>query len=209
MSDDSGTTDPQPPAPVEKTLTARGLKTRQNLIEAAEAVFGERGYEHASIAEITQRAGVAQGTFYIYFPDKLTLFVKLVDDLGDQLLETTRVAASGLTHRLEIERALFRAFLGFAAAHRSAYRVMRQAEFVDHAAFKRFYEKMAASYARGLRKGIEAGNLREVDTEFLAYSLMGILDFLGMRYVLWEPNADLDRLVDQAMQLLRHGLEPR
>ncbi len=58
--------------------TAKGRATRQAILEAAEEVFGELSYDRASIAEITRRAGVAQGTFYVYFADKKAAFIELV-----------------------------------------------------------------------------------------------------------------------------------
>jgi hypothetical protein len=51
-------------------VTVRGEQTRRRLLEAAEEVFGELGFRRASIAEIVRRAGVAQGTFYLYFDSK-------------------------------------------------------------------------------------------------------------------------------------------
>src|SRR6266571_5021245 len=51
-------------------MTARGEATRRRILDAAEEVFGEFGYYEASISEITRRAGIAQGTFYIYFHSK-------------------------------------------------------------------------------------------------------------------------------------------
>jgi len=198
----------RPPAPAERPLTERGRRTRQKLLEAAEAVFGDRGYEHASVAEITQRAGVAQGTFYVYFPDKLTVFVKLVDDLGDRLRGEIRQRLSGLTERLEIEQEGFRAFFRFVAGHRALYRIVRQAEFVDRAAFERYYRRMGAAYARGLKAAAEKGQIEPLDPEIAAYSLMGLADFLGMRFILWEDEPPIDRVLEQAMALIRRGLEP-
>jgi AcrR family transcriptional regulator len=198
----------RPAATEERTLTERGRRTRQKLLEAAEAVFGERGYEHASVAEITQRAGVAQGTFYVYFPDKLTVFVKLVDDLGDRLRAEIRQGISGLTDRIEIEREGFRSFFKFVARHRSLYRIVRQAEFVDRAVFERYYRRMGDAYAKGLKQAAEKGQIEPLDPEITAYSLMGLGDFLGMRFILWESAPQIDRDLEQAMELIRHGLEP-
>jgi len=198
----------QPAAPEERTLTERGRRTRQRLLEAAEAVFGERGYEHASVAEITQRAGVAQGTFYVYFPDKLTVFVKLVDDLGDRLRAEIRQGLQGLTDRIDVEREGFRSFFKFVARHRALYRIVRQAEFVDRAVFERYYRRMGDAYAKGLKAAAEKGQIEPLDPEITAYSLMGLADFLGMRFILWESAPQIDRVVEQAMELIRHGLEP-
>ena len=63
-------------------VTKRGHATRQSILKAAEEVFGEFGFDRASISEITRRAGVAQGTFYVYFPDKKSVFTELVHHLN-------------------------------------------------------------------------------------------------------------------------------
>ncbi|MGH2507432.1 MAG: TetR/AcrR family transcriptional regulator [Ktedonobacteraceae bacterium] len=55
-------------------MIARGEATRHKILDAAEEVLGEVGYHKASTAEITQRAGVAQGTYYIYFHSTREVF---------------------------------------------------------------------------------------------------------------------------------------
>jgi AcrR family transcriptional regulator len=190
------------PAPA----TERGRKTRAEILAAAIAVFGEKGFERASISEITQRAGVAQGTFYVYFPDKLTLFVELVDDLGARLRRRIAAAVSGLDHRIDIERRGIRTFFDFARENRHMYRVVRQAEFVDEAAFRRYYLELAEGYTRGLAHAIEHEQIRPGDPEVLAYMLMGLTDFLGMRWVIWEQHPDLDRLTEEALAFIGPGL---
>ena len=104
--------------PTRQPLTARGQLTRQKLVEAAEAEFGELGFERASISGIVGRAKVAQGTFYVYFPDKKTIFVELVDSLGARLRRVLSAAIVGCANRLEVEREGLRAFLQFTAKHR-------------------------------------------------------------------------------------------
>jgi len=61
-------------------VARRRARVRANLLTAARQVFAERGYQDASIAEITQKADVAVGTFYLHFRDKDEIFTTLVDD---------------------------------------------------------------------------------------------------------------------------------
>src|SRR5579885_3326227 len=89
-------------------LTARGEATRRRLLDAAEAVFGELGYYEASVSEITRRAGVAQGTFYIYYHSKQEIFEELVSDLGERLRLATRAAIAASSTRQETERLGFK-----------------------------------------------------------------------------------------------------
>lgn len=189
--------------------TERGQRTREKLLKAAEVVFGEKGYESASIADITRQAKVGLGTFYVYFEDKKSIFVEVVDELGARLRRLIAESVAGLEDRLEVEREGLRTFFRFAAEHRNLYRLVRQAEFVDEPCFRRYYTSMAQGYARGLGEAMKTGQVRDLDPEALAWCLMGIGDYLGMRWVLWETPDDLERVLDTAMRFIRHGMDAR
>jgi len=60
---------------------ARSIEKRARLCAAARDVFGARGYEGASVEEITSRAGVAVGAFYLHFRSKRQLLVALMNEL--------------------------------------------------------------------------------------------------------------------------------
>lgn len=195
---------PKPPRP----LTARGLKTRQKLLDRAEEVFGEKGYERAAISEITLRAGVAQGTFYVYFPDKQAIFTELVKELSHLLRQEIATAVEGVDDRLEAERVGFRTFFDFSLRHRNLYRVVRQAEFVDESLYRWYYMRMADGYIKGLSAAMERGQIRRTDPETLAWCLMAISDFMGMRWVLWEGQQPPDRTFDEVMEIVSRALTP-
>lgn len=58
--------------------TEHGRERKQQLLDAAGELFADRGYSATRIADICQRAGVAKGLFYWYFPTKIELFAELV-----------------------------------------------------------------------------------------------------------------------------------
>ncbi len=195
------TSAPTPSLPV----TPRGRGTRTKLLAAAEVVLGEKGVERASIAEITERAGVALGTFYLYFPHKQAVLIELVDELGTRLRRSLSKAVAGLTDRLEIERAGFREFFRFAHEHHRLHRIVRQCEFVDPEVYHRYYERLAKRYAQGLQAAMDAGQIRRLEAEPLAYSLMGVADFIAM-WVLWRDDADLPKVLEQVMAFVERGM---
>ncbi|MEL6349694.1 MAG: TetR/AcrR family transcriptional regulator [Myxococcota bacterium] len=188
--------------------TARGRATRQALLDAAEEVFGEKRFAKAAITEITRRAGVAQGTFYVYFSSKEAIFSELVQHLGAALRRSLSEATSSADNRLSVEEAGIRAFMGFVAEHRNLYRIVRQAEFIDAAAYRAYYERFADGYVEGLRRAQQHGEVADIDLEALAYALMGASDFLGMRWVLWEEQPPPESAIQAVLHLLRHGLSP-
>lgn len=188
-------------------LTARGAATRARLLEAAEVIFAEYGWEQASIVKITERASVSQGTFYRYWESKQAIFDDLVDDLNRRVRRAMAEGAARGANREEAERYGFEGFFRFTAEHPALYRVIRQAEFASPAALHRHYEKIAEGYVEALRSAMERGEVDEADPELIAYALMGIGELVGMRWILWSGAKVVpDDLVDQLMGFISRGL---
>ncbi|HEY7415323.1 MAG TPA: TetR/AcrR family transcriptional regulator [Ktedonobacteraceae bacterium] len=198
-------------------VTARGEATRRKILDAAEEVFGELGYYETSIAEITRRAGVAQGTYYIYFHTKREIFAELVEDIGKRLRAEIRAAIVGAADRIEIERRGFEAFFRFVARHRRIYSIVQEAERVTPEAFYAYYSKISQGYIRGLQEAIDDGTIRDLNSEAIAYTLMGIGHFIALRWLIWpqegegEPN-DQEVLpagvFEAIMEFITNGLAP-
>lgn len=170
-------------------VTARGQRTRQKLIDAAEQVFGSAGYHRAGIAEITQLAGVGLGTFYLYFPDKHAIFADLVRTLNHRLRAEIQAAIAELDDRVDQELAGFDAFFTFLEHHRNLYQVIRQAEAVDPSLHRWHYETLAKGYVRGLHAAQGRGQISaDLDPEAVAFALMGIAEAFGMRWVYWDKK---------------------
>lgn len=187
----------------------RGRRTRQRLLDAAEAAFGSRGYFETSIVDITGRARVAQGTFYVYFSSKRAIFTELVRERSRDLRRTIQQAVEGVADRREVERAGFAAFFKFIRRHRTMYRIVRQAEFVDPALFRWYYRRFAEGYVRGLREAMRRRQIRTLDPEVLTYCLMGIGDFIGMRWVLWEEDGLRPQILNTVMDFMLRGMDGR
>ena len=126
--------------------TPRGEATRQRVLEAAEEVFGAKGYHGASVTEITRAAGVAQGTFYLYFRGKKEIFLDLVDGLSERLIAVSREAAASAPDYLERQRRGYAAFNEFARSHRHIYRIIQECDRVDPMTYRRFYTRLAEAY---------------------------------------------------------------
>lgn len=94
---------------------------RQQILDAATTVFAKKGFHGATIRQIAQEAGIADGTIYIYFKTKTDLLIGILDrineseqraeDLG-QVVEGdfAAVFAAYLRHRMQLLDANFQAF---------------------------------------------------------------------------------------------------
>ena len=190
-----------------KQLTARGERTRQRLLEAAEQVFAQHGYHDASIVKITEAAGVGQGTFYLYFDGKKRIFDELVLDLNARVRRAMTEASSQGTTRAESELLGFGAFFRFTGEHPALYRIIRQAEFVSPETLQLHYERLTEGYMAGLQQAMAAGEVAEGDPEVLAWSLMGIGELVGMRWVLWDGKAEMpEQVFDELARIIIRAL---
>ena len=196
-------------------VTARGEATRRKILDAAEAVFGEMGYYEASISEITRRAGVAQGTYYIYFHSKREIFAELVEDIGHRLRTEMHTAIASASNRLEMEKRGFEAFFRFVAGHRHLYSIVQEAERVAPEAFYAYYRGISQGYTRGLNEAMDDGSVRRMDPEAIAYTLMGIGHFVALRWLIWPQEDENTRgysgtlpqgVFESIMEFIAHGL---
>jgi AcrR family transcriptional regulator len=204
--------------------TARGERTRRAILDAAEHVFAELGYAESSIVRITERAGVGQGTFYLYFESKLQVFEELVDDLNRRVRHAMTENATDEMSRIEREREGFRGFFRFTAEHPALYRIVREAEFVSPRSLRLHYSRIVDGYIEGLTAARERGEVGDIDPTVAAWALMGVGEMIGMRWVLWGAegtsgaNADPlasgtadvpDAVFDSMMRFIENALAAR
>lgn len=188
--------------------TLRGQRTRERLLSAAEHVFGTHGYHAANITDITKRARVSAGTFYTYFNSKEELFRELVRTVGSEMRQASRLAAEGLQDRLDQEREGFVASFRYLEKHKNLYRILRQAEFVDEKLHREHYIRFSQRYVAGLNRAVAQGQIKAMDTEVLAWCLMGIGEYLGMRWSLWDKGVP-DHVIATMMQFIADGMRVR
>jgi len=189
----------------EKELTKKGLNTRRKLLKAAEKVFGHKGYFEASIVEITLEANIAQGTFYKYFPSKKAIYDELVQQMSRDLRLFIKQAIEK-SPPIELHRRGFEAFFEWIGENRNLYSIVLQAVIVDKDLYQWYYDKLATGYVRALQEADKTGEFKSLNHEALAYSLMGIGQFLGMRWIYWEGEEVPKEVLDVAMEMVLHGI---
>jgi AcrR family transcriptional regulator len=187
--------------------TERGRRTQRAILDAAAAEFGDKGFHDSSIVSITQRAGVALGSFYTYFESKEALFKALVADMSGRVRD--HVAPVLRDHQgtaIAAEGVALKAFLDFARHHKEIYRIIDEAEFVAPTDWQAHYLNTAARILERLQAARAKGELGVEPNEAHAWAIMGMNVFLGLRFGVMDPNADLDAVAATANALLRDGL---
>ncbi len=199
-------------------LTPRGARTRARLLAAARTLFEERGYLATGVNEISAAAGVAYGTFYIYFSSKEDVFGEVVRGLH---LEVREIAAAephaGHHPALLIERAnrgYFRAYRQTAGMQR----VLEEAASTNPLQARQRRESNRYWRERA-RRAITQWQIdgivpRDIDAVYAANALGAMVDrFAYVWFVLGEDH-DFETAVDQVTHLycralgIEHRLRP-
>lgn len=202
---------PAPLDPENREPLTRGEKTRQAILRAAGKVIGRHGINRASISEITRDAGVAQGTFYVHFKSKSDLVIGFVRYINHELRKEIQRAVSMTRDRRDAERVGMLTFFEFIRQHREIYRVVPECEMVSREVALWYYRSLAEGYIKGLEKGMERDEIRNLPATFLARSLMGFVHFIGLKQIVWnpDPEADInDLLFNDMVEFALFGLKP-
>jgi AcrR family transcriptional regulator len=161
---------------------------RQELLRAARDVFAKKGYHDAKVEDVCAAAGVAKGTYYLYFKDKRAVLEELVDGLFVRLAAAILRVDPGLDVPAQVQhniRAIVAVFLDDPALTRI---LLSYAAGLDPAFVKKvadFYEVVRKQLGDALRDGQALGIVAPGDADFYATLTLGAL-----KEVLLEASRD-------------------
>lgn len=186
--------------------TKLGLAKMNKLLDAAEELFTNNGFHGTSISDICKKADTAVGTFYIYFDSKTDVYRFLMWKYQKRLKTLLAESIKDCHNRFEQEREGIKCFIKFAMSNPNIYNIIWGSLAIDQKLFIDYYTSFAESYTRALKK-----NSREVeaqDSTTVAYMLMGISNFVGLRAIFEQMNdEDIDRIIDETiMPSLQAGI---
>jgi AcrR family transcriptional regulator len=186
----------------------RREEMRERLLAAAVGVFAEQGFHAGTTKAITQRAGVAEGLLFHYFPTKTDLLLAVLarDPLKPEVERL--LAEAGDAPLAEALPRMAQHWLGVLRAHRPVALVLLQAAHADPqvqgailAAVQGITDLLAGYFARHAATGRARADLSAAAARMLFQSLCS----LGMPCV-GVPEDAAARLLDQHVALLLHGL---
>lgn len=111
--------------------TARGQRTRESLIVAARTVFERDGYLEARLSDISKEAGVAVGSFYVYFASKEEIFAAVLEQVQDEMPHPHVSGASRGARPIADIEASNRAYLTWYRRNARFMRALEQAATSD------------------------------------------------------------------------------
>lgn len=176
----------KPPDRPTRRAVARDER-RAQLLTAAREVFSKKGYHAATVDDITKAAGVAKGTFYLYFQEKREVYYEVVRTFLDLVKEAGRSVA--IEHAGGPDEYAKRS----AAAAQKILELFRDNQEVAKLAYREsmgldaelekmirdFYREIAQVEAANIKRGIELGMMRpDLDPMLAAYAHIGMVERL-------------------------------
>ncbi len=186
-------------------------EARDAIFAAATAVIGEHGYAGATIKRITDQAGIAQGTFYLYFDSRQALFDTLLPQIGSEMLRFIGERIRGAEDFFDMEERAFRAFFEYLGLKPGFIRVLNEAEWAAPIAHREHFTLLAMHYRRALLRGVAQGDIRNLnndEVETVAYMLMAARNYMYLRYLKGQPRQARppEVVVEAYMKLVRCGI---
>jgi AcrR family transcriptional regulator len=176
---------------------------RTAILEAALAVFGELGYDAASVRDVIRRTDLASGTFYNYFPDKAAIFRALVEQTGD---EARRRVRSARVNAREFVEDAYRAYFEFMVEDPATSAFLRRNAGTIPAFFgDRVVRQGTDELAEDLREAMASGELPEVDVDYCAHAMIAVGLELGTRMLERDPP-DVEGATRFATELFLGGM---
>ena len=175
------------------TRQNQAAATRRHLLDAAGAVFEERGYKAATVGAITDRANTAHGTFYLYFRNKEDAFCQVIESVIVNELSVSVVVPHDDAPRRAMEEGI-RAFLAAYHQHEGLWRALLEGMLQS-----RRVEQMWLDLRRALVMRLSdtfaaqqrSGEVRAFDTTMVAHSLAAMTEWSAFTHlVLGEPTPD-------------------
>jgi AcrR family transcriptional regulator len=191
---------------------------RQTLVHCAKKAFASRGYYSTSISQIVEEAGIARGTFYQYFDNKLHIFQSILDsflqDLQDRI-KPIKLGPGRPPPVVQIQENLTRV-LDLVLREKDLTRVMlHHTSTPDHTVEKQqaeFYEQLALMIERSLNQGMSMKLIRPCNTTLTAHSIIGAVKEVVFRVTSsQEAQPSVEVLVKELMEFGLGGIlaEPR
>ena len=199
-------------APSARTEKREHRKTarREAILAAARKVFGEKGFEGTTIADVAREAGVASGTVYLYYASKLDLFAALNAQLFELILRALQEAKAPPDLRGGT-RARIHAVFEACSQHRDLLRLVflnpdPRTELARR--MRRADEERMRPLAQLLAGGMSAGVVRQADPLLLAKIVTGLVSVALFQCFVQSDGREAQAYEDTVTDMIAGGLTP-
>lgn len=193
----------------------KGMRRREEIIRTAREIFSQKGFSETRVTDITEKAGIAKGTLYLYFRSKEELFLAVIRDAAERLRNSVAEALHGVEDPLERVRISVPVIFDTCRREAALYlAIFQQSTFMDseHAAeMQALYEPLAEDFQKTIEEGAKKRVFHVGDPQVLSHGVFGFLASLIHRWLLMEtagntPEGYLEKMVETVSRFFCYGL---
>lgn len=190
----------------------RGEGKRERILDAAVVEIARRGYHRTTVSHIARRAGVADGTIYLYFANKEDVLVSVFARAMQRFIALAREIVEGegqdavakLRGIVELHLSLLGDDRDVAIVFQIEFRhTIHVLELLSRGGIRDYLALIAQVVEQGKREGVFR---RTVDALLAAKVVFGVLDEMGTDWVLSRKNVRLVSRAEPVTELLLGGL---
>lgn len=197
------------PATPARPISGSDTSRRRELIATAKRLFLERGYSQTSVASIVREAGVAQGTFYLYFKSKQAVLPYLRAEVLGHYMRAFEAGTTDAALPADV-----RLVAGLARIHEimreqvPLVRVLREATSSEEIEqiWLEGRETLSKPLARLIEDGRVDGSFAVDDPRMAAHLALALLDDLLFESLVWQRPAPPAQTLAHATRFLLRGL---
>jgi len=185
------------------------VEREQQMLDAAHALFAERGFAETTMDDVAAAAGITKPLLYNYFGNKERLYLACMAPAGEALVATVLDAVASTSNAADALDAGLRAFFGFLAADRAAWRVLFDETLpaggeVAHGVGE-YRDRITDLVGEALLAQLPSSRRRRasIEVEALSVAVLGAAEALGRWWLLTDAIA-----ADEAAQMLIETLGP-
>jgi AcrR family transcriptional regulator len=148
---------------------------RAQLLDSALEVFVAQGYHAAAMDDIAERAGVSKPVLYQHFPGKLELYLALLDQSCDTLIEACMKALASTDDNKQRVNATVHVFYDYVASAQGAFRLVFESDLTNESPVRERVDRVTRDCAEAIAEVIhEDTGLSDEQSRLLAVSLVGM-----------------------------------
>jgi len=137
----------EPPAARTRGTRLPRRERRAQLMESALEVFVDQGYHAAAMDDIAERAGVSKPVLYQHFPGKLDLYLALLDESCDTIIDNCRAALESTQDNKQRVAATVAAFYEYVAGESGAFRLVFESDLTSEPAVRGHVDRVTTECA--------------------------------------------------------------
>jgi AcrR family transcriptional regulator len=183
------------------------LARRKQLLGAAQEVFVSQGYHAAAMDEIADRAGVSKPVLYQHFPGKLELYVALLDQHHDELVEQVRQGLASTTDNKQRVHNTIAAYYDFVAGDGEAFRLVFESDLRNEPLVAERVEKTLQLCANAVAETIAADTgLSSDEAHLMSVALGGLAEVSARYWLTTEHPVPRERAIELIAGLAWRGI---